>query len=113
MVGGGIWFFSTLTPKPEEPIIPEEAESPEQVIIDETADWKIYRSEEFGLEMKYLIGLNINEVIKGSEICFTGFSVESPEGITCDFCFYLYPSEGKKPCVENTKTGISIGGDPS
>ena len=46
VVGLGYWVYqSTITP--------EELTEEEQATEDETADWKTYRSEEYGFEMKH------------------------------------------------------------
>jgi len=50
----------------------EEVKAPEEVIIDETADWKIYRNEEYGFEIKY------PSFLEGGE---PGCSISEIEGI--------------------------------
>jgi len=47
---GGIFIWQYF--EKEEVKIPEEKTS-EEMTIDETADWKIYRNEEYGYEIKY------------------------------------------------------------
>ena len=50
IVGGGILWFST---RQEVPIKFPEIKKPEKIIEDETANWKTYRNEEYGYELKY------------------------------------------------------------
>lgn len=68
-VAGGVFAFISYTSKPLETILPEiNTPAPEtnintnqnttppitpQTIIDETADWNIYKSEKYGVEFKY------------------------------------------------------------
>jgi len=50
IVGGGALWYSR---RPEQPYQPVEIKKTESVIKDETADWKVYRNDEYGFEMKY------------------------------------------------------------
>jgi len=47
IVGGGIWFLLNSTPEPEELIMPEEAEEPEKVIVDEATDLKCEENDKY------------------------------------------------------------------
>lgn len=52
LVGGGILAWqSRLMPKAEIKML--KVKVPEKVAEDETVDWKIYRNEEHGFEIKY------------------------------------------------------------
>ena len=51
LVGGIVAWQNLEMPKGEEEI--SEGEAPEEVPKDETADWKIYRNDEYGFEIKY------------------------------------------------------------
>ncbi len=64
LVGGGIWFLSTLTL--EESIISEDKIT-EEVIADETADWQIYRNEEYGFEFRYPPTYNFKDRLEDNE----------------------------------------------
>ncbi len=59
LVGGGILW---LTKTQEVPFtqLPE-LEKPEKVVKDETADWKTYRNEEYGFELKYPKNITIKK----------------------------------------------------
>ena len=57
LVVGGIFAWQYFVPK-EEAKIPEE-EMPGEITVDETADWKSYRNEKWGFEIKYPEGTKI------------------------------------------------------
>ena len=81
-----------------------------EIIGNETADWKIYRNEEYGFEMKYPDGLSIEPGTASSQIWFTDYSVNE---FNCDFSFYFFSSEGKRPCANIAKAELTIGGTPA
>ena len=47
-VAGASWYFAIKQPAPLIEVVP-----PEEVPVDETANWKTYRNEEFGFSIKY------------------------------------------------------------
>lgn len=53
IVAGGVGYYFYKTSQEEKEIKIPEVKVPEEVIKDETADWKTYRSEEYGFELKY------------------------------------------------------------
>ena len=53
IIGGGILAWQYFGVPKEEVRAPEEVPEKEEVIEDETADWKTYRNEEYGFEIKY------------------------------------------------------------
>jgi len=81
VAGGRVWFLAGL--EIEEPVIPEE-EITEKIelleeIIDETADWKIYRDEKIGIEFKYPRDYTVDE----SFLARTGsIRIEGQNGLT-------------------------------
>jgi hypothetical protein len=50
IVGAGALWYSK---RPEQSYQPPEIKKTENVVKDETADWKTYKSEEYGFEIKY------------------------------------------------------------
>lgn len=90
LVGGGIlgyqyWWL------PRQEIAMPEIEIPKKPVEDETADWKTYRNEEYGFEVKYPDD-KFELKIKGDSACFESGEVrEGPIGqIACDF--HITPS---------------------
>lgn len=65
LVSGGIlWWTKTQ----EVPLVElPEIKKPEKVVKDETADWKTYRNEEYGFEVKYPNNWKIIEGPSGSD----------------------------------------------
>ncbi len=51
LVGGGYFAWQYLEEKKEEAKTPEQEQ--EQVVVDEVADWEVYKNEEYGFEIKY------------------------------------------------------------
>ena len=127
LIGGAIWFLLTRTS--EEPILPEEEiTSFEECVVagysilesyprqcktpdgktfteeiqleDETADWQVYRNEEYGYELKYPKNWSFREFSKK----FAGFSPsgkESQAGIGYEhpgeITITVYPTLGDFP----------------
>jgi len=59
IVGGGI--LSWIKMQEVSPIELLEIKKPEKVVEDETADWKTYRNEEYGFEIKYPEEIHLDE----------------------------------------------------
>ena len=59
LIGGGIlaWQYFWV---PKEVKAPEE-KAPEEIVEDETANWKTYRNEEYGFEIKYPKEIEVSE----------------------------------------------------
>jgi len=86
LIGGGIlaWQYFWV---PKEVKAPEE-KAPEEIVEDETANWKTYRNEEYGYEIKYPpIDWKVKDEFDGSSGVFLFFREANEEDVI--FCFFI------------------------